>query len=96
MTAFKRMFEGQIKATESLGGFGTFAKIFEPLWEWIIFGKMTAIISLILAFMNLLPIPALDGGHVMFLFMKLLPEGNQVTDLWKLPLPLVSFWFWLW
>ncbi|MEZ4949143.1 MAG: RIP metalloprotease RseP [Saprospiraceae bacterium] len=79
ITAFKRMFKGQIKATESLGGFGTFAKIFGTTWEWDHFWQMTAIISLILAFMNLLPIPALDGGHVMFLLYEV-ATGRKPSD----------------
>ncbi|MCB0661717.1 MAG: RIP metalloprotease RseP [Saprospiraceae bacterium] len=79
VTAFKRMFSGQIKATESLGGFGTFAKIFGTTWEWDHFWQMTAIISLILAFMNLLPIPALDGGHVMFLLYEVV-TGRKPSD----------------
>lgn len=79
ITAFKRMFSGQIKATESLGGFGTFAKIFGTTWEWDHFWQMTAIISLILAFMNLLPIPALDGGHVMFLLYEV-ATGRKPSD----------------
>ncbi len=54
----------------SLGGFGTIANIFPPLWDWEIFWGMTAFLSIILGVMNLLPIPALDGGHVMFLIYE--------------------------
>lgn len=68
--AFGKIFKGQIKATESLGGFGTIAKLFPGTWNWEIFWRNTAVLSLILAFMNLLPIPALDGGHVMFLLYE--------------------------
>ena len=77
--AFGRMFSGEIAASESLGGFGTFASIFGNTWEWAHFWKMTGIISLILAFMNLLPIPALDGGHVMFLLYEMV-SGRKPSD----------------
>ena len=46
----------------------TIGSLFPPMWDWYIFWKMTAFLSIILAFMNILPIPALDGGHVLFLF----------------------------
>lgn len=55
-----------------VGGFVTFAKLFPPQWDWLIFWERTAFISLILAFMNILPIPALDGGHVMFLTWEMI------------------------
>jgi len=64
---FGMMFTGKIKASESLGGFGTIANLFPSKWDWGQFWRITAILSLILAFMNILPIPILDGGHVMFL-----------------------------
>ena len=55
-----------------LGGFGTIAKIYGPTWDWHRFWEMTAMISVMLAVMNLLPIPALDGGHVMFLSYEMI------------------------
>jgi regulator of sigma E protease len=55
-----------------MGGFVTFAKLFPPQWDWLIFWERTAFISLVLAFMNILPIPALDGGHVMFLTWEMI------------------------
>jgi regulator of sigma E protease len=55
-----------------VGGFVTFAKLFPPQWDWLVFWERTAFISLILAFMNMLPIPALDGGHVMFLTWEMI------------------------
>ncbi|HLF63929.1 MAG TPA: RIP metalloprotease RseP [Saprospiraceae bacterium] len=70
LKAFGQIFKGKIKATESLGGFGTIAQLFPESWDWEIFWRNTAYLSLILAFMNLLPIPALDGGHVMFLIYE--------------------------
>lgn len=72
ITAFGQMFTGRIKATESLGGFISIAKLFPTEWNWEHFWRMTAILSLILGFMNLLPIPALDGGHVMFLLYEMI------------------------
>ena len=77
--AFGQMFRGKIKASESLGGFGSIGKMFGDTWEWERFWKMTAILSLILAFMNLLPIPALDGGHVMFLLYEVV-SGRKPSD----------------
>ena len=55
------------EGASSLGGFGTIGGLFPAEWDWMIFWQRTAFLSIILAFMNILPIPALDGGHVMFL-----------------------------
>jgi len=77
--AFGQMFRGKIKASESLGGFGTIGSMFGNEWLWERFWTMTAILSLILAFMNLLPIPALDGGHVMFLLYEVV-TGRKPSD----------------
>ncbi len=76
---FAMMFTGKIKASESLGGFGTIAKLFPSHWDWGRFWKITAILSLILAFMNILPIPLLDGGHVMFLLYEMV-VGRAPSD----------------
>lgn len=57
---------------KQIGGFATFAKLFPSEWDWWAFWSRTALISLILAFMNILPIPALDGGHVMFLIWEMI------------------------
>ena len=56
---------------KSLGGFGAIGSLFPPTWDWYLFWKMTAFLSIILAFMNILPIPALDGGHVLFLLYEM-------------------------
>ncbi len=77
--AFGQMFKGKIKASDSLGGFGTIGSMFGNEWQWERFWTMTAILSLILAFMNLLPIPALDGGHVMFLLYEVV-TGRKPSD----------------
>jgi regulator of sigma E protease len=77
--AFGQIFRGKIKASESLGGFGSIASMYGVEWIWERFWTMTAILSLILAFMNLLPIPALDGGHVVFLLYELV-SGRKPSD----------------
>jgi len=81
--AFGEMFTGRIKASESLGGFISIGKMFPPYWDWEHFWRMTAILSLILGFMNLLPIPALDGGHVVFLLFEIVsrrPVSEKVLE----------------
>ena len=65
---FKYVFTKE--GASSLGGFGAIGNFFPPIWDWFAFWKMTAFLSVILAFMNILPIPALDGGHVMFLLYE--------------------------
>ncbi|MCL2651584.1 MAG: RIP metalloprotease RseP [Candidatus Azobacteroides sp.] len=57
---------------ESLGGFGAIGSMFPPVWDWYAFWNMTAFLSIILGVMNLLPIPALDGGHIMFLLYEVI------------------------
>ncbi len=59
------------EGANSLGGFGTIGSIFPKTWDWYRFWSMTAFLSIILAFMNILPIPALDGGHVLFLVYEM-------------------------
>ena len=59
------------EGAQSLGGFGTIGSIFPTEWNWPRFWEMTAFLSIILAFMNILPIPALDGGHVFFLIYEI-------------------------
>ena len=56
---------------KSLGGFGAIGSLFPDQWDWHMFWMMTAFLSIILAFMNILPIPALDGGHVLFLLYEI-------------------------
>lgn len=77
--AFGQIFRGKVNASDSLGGFGSIGKMFGDTWDWERFWRMTAILSLILAFMNLLPIPALDGGHVMFLLYEMV-TGKKPSD----------------
>lgn len=60
------------KGASQVGGFGAIGSLFAPVWDWHSFWHTTAFISIILAFMNILPIPALDGGHVMFLMYEII------------------------
>ncbi len=60
------------EGASSLGGFGTIGSLFPAVWDWETFWMRTAFLSIILAFMNILPIPALDGGHVMFLLYEVI------------------------
>lgn len=64
---------------KQIGGFGTIGSLFGDEWHWPRFWEMTAFISIMLAFMNILPIPALDGGHVMFLFYEII-TGKKPND----------------
>jgi regulator of sigma E protease len=68
---FKLIFDFKTGAYKGLGGFGTIGGLFPRAWEWQSFWEITAFLSLILAFMNVLPIPALDGGHVIFLLYEM-------------------------
>ena len=81
------------EGASSLGGFGTIGSLFPAEWDWHSFWMKTAFLSIILAFMNILPIPALDGGHVMFLLYEVIArrkpsdkflEYAQVTGMFLL------------
>jgi regulator of sigma E protease len=76
---FKLIFSKHTKAYESLGGFITIGNIFPGVWDWQAFWSLTAFLSIILAVMNILPIPALDGGHVMFLLYEVI-TGRKPSD----------------
>lgn len=76
---FKLIFSPKTKAYESLGGFITIGNIFPGAWNWFSFWSMTAFLSIILGVMNLLPIPALDGGHVLFLLFEMI-TGRKPGD----------------
>lgn len=73
------LFSPKTKAYESLGGFITIGSIFPASWDWQSFWNLTAFISIILAVMNILPIPALDGGHVMILFYEMI-SGRKPSE----------------
>jgi len=76
---FRLIFSRHTKAYESLGGFITIGSIFPAVWDWQSFWELTAFLSIILAVMNILPIPALDGGHVMFLLFEVI-TGRKPGD----------------
>jgi len=75
----KMLFKPETKAYEELGGFIKIGSIFPSTWDWNRFWNMTAFLSIILAIMNVLPIPALDGGHVMFLMFEII-TGRKPGD----------------
>lgn len=67
------------RGAESLGGFGAIGSMFPAKWNWLSFWETVAFLSIILAFMNIIPIPALDGGHVMFLLWEVI-TGRRASD----------------
>lgn len=67
------------EGSKQLGGFGAIGKMFPKAWDWQVFWSMTALLSVILAFMNFLPIPALDGGYVLFLVYEII-TGRKPND----------------
>ncbi|HPF92640.1 MAG TPA: RIP metalloprotease RseP [Tenuifilaceae bacterium] len=75
----KLIFSPKAKAYESVGGFITIGSIFPKAWNWQSFWELTALISIILAIMNMLPIPALDGGHMLFLIYEMV-SGRKPSD----------------
>ncbi|MFK7899574.1 MAG: site-2 protease family protein [Cyclobacteriaceae bacterium] len=77
MAQFKYVFTKQ--GAKGLGGFAAIGNLFPPSWDWESFWLTTALLSIMLAFMNLLPIPALDGGHIMFLLYEMI-TGRKPND----------------
>jgi regulator of sigma E protease len=78
------------EGAKSLGGFGAIGSLFPPTWDWHSFWLMTAFLSIILAFMNILPIPALDGGHVLFLIYEMI-TGRKPSEKFLLYAEYVGF-----
>lgn len=77
---FKLLFTSkEVKASESLGSFISIGNMFGERWDWERFWAMTALLSIVLAFMNILPIPALDGGHVLFTLYEMI-TGRKPSD----------------
>lgn len=74
---FKYVFSSE--GAKSVGMFGTIGSMFPSVWDWHRFWLMTAFLSIVLAFMNILPIPALDGGHVLFLLVEVI-TGRKPSD----------------
>ncbi len=79
LKAFNKIFKGEVSATKSLSGPIGIAKFFGGTWDWVKFWTITGMLSMVLAFMNLLPIPALDGGHVVFLTYEII-SGRPPSD----------------
>ena len=77
---FKKIFAGEVSASKSLSGPIGIAKIFGGTWDWQRFWRITGMLSMVLAFMNFLPIPALDGGHVVFLTWEIV-TGKKPSDI---------------
>ena len=75
----KLMLNPETGAWKGMGGFISIGKMFAPVWDWQSFWNFTAFLSIVLAFMNILPIPALDGGHVMFLIGEMI-TGRKPSD----------------
>jgi regulator of sigma E protease len=75
----KLLFRPKVKAYESLGGFIKIGSFFPEVWDWQSFWNLTALLSIILAIMNILPIPALDGGYVLFLLFEIV-TGRKPGD----------------
>jgi len=77
--AFGKIFRGDLNFSESVSGPIGIAKIFGGTWDWLRFWQLVGLLSMVLAFMNFLPIPALDGGHVMFLAFEMV-TGHKPSD----------------
>ena len=83
ISQFALIFNSDNDLGGELGGFGAIGSMFPPEWDWHSFWSLTAFLSLMLAFMNILPIPALDGGHVVFLLYEIVvgkPAPEKVME----------------
>jgi len=76
---FKVIFNPETKAYKEVGGFLTMAKQFDSAWNWRKFWEFTAFLSLMLGFLNILPIPALDGGHMIFILYEMVTGKTPST-----------------
>jgi regulator of sigma E protease len=79
MKGLKQLFNGKAKASESVGSVFSIGSIYPGNWDWHIFWTLTAVFSIILAFMNVLPIPGLDGGHALFTVAEMI-TGRKPSD----------------
>jgi regulator of sigma E protease len=79
ITGLRQLFTGKAKASESVGSVFSIGSIYPNEWDWQIFWSLTAIFSIILAFMNILPIPGLDGGHALFTLAEMI-TGRKPSD----------------
>jgi regulator of sigma E protease len=79
ITGIKQIFTGKVNPNDSLGSLISIGNTFPSSWDWEKFWTLTAIFSIILAFMNVLPIPALDGGHALFILVEMI-TGRKPSD----------------
>lgn len=79
VTGLKQLFTGKVAASDSLGSVISIGNTFPGVWDWEKFWTLTGIFSIILAFMNILPIPALDGGHALFTLYEMI-SGRKPGD----------------
>jgi regulator of sigma E protease len=79
ITGIKQIFTGKVNPNDSLGSLISIGNTFPSIWDWEKFWTLTAIFSIILAFMNVLPIPALDGGHALFILVEMI-TGKKPSD----------------
>ncbi len=86
---FKLVFTKE--GAKSIGGFGAIGSLFPPIWDWHMFWFMTAFLSIILAFMNIIPIPGLDGGHMLFLLWEMI-TGKKPSDNFLEIVNNIGFW----
>ena len=79
VTGIKQIFTGKVNPNDSLGSLISIGNTFPSTWDWERFWTLTAVFSIILAFMNVLPIPALDGGHALFILVEMI-TGKKPSD----------------
>ena len=79
MRQLKLIFNPTTGAYKGVGGFAAIGNLFPPVWDWQTFWQLTAFLSIMLAVLNLLPIPALDGGHVMFTLYEMI-SGRKPNE----------------
>jgi regulator of sigma E protease len=79
VSGIKRLFNGKDKVSDSLGSVLSIGSVYSKVWDWQSFWTLTALFSIILAFMNILPIPALDGGHALFCIVEII-TGKKPSD----------------
>lgn len=79
ITGIKQLFNGKANPNDSLGSVLSIGSVYSKVWDWQSFWTLTALFSIILAFMNILPIPALDGGHALFCIIEII-TGKKPSD----------------
>ena len=80
------------EGAQSIGGFGTLGDLFPASWNWYSFWQITAFLSIILAFMNIIPIPGLDGGHTLFLIVEMITR-RKMSDRFLEIVNTIGFFF---